>query len=308
VLITFPVTTFAVVTGYSQPQCERGLHALVRIRPADDVDRVHDGPVGLLADSYWSETRKYVVVHLRPGQPNYPTEYALQLILHLQHLLRRGTDAEAVQHNYCMLDGSGLPKAIHALGDRVVTAGARVACTRSKQQIGDTSIRVVDHGNGLCEVVAGQQIGGKHHARTAEVAVGVADVLGQCSALRERQKRCRYVPHTRCRSDHGVGLGVGDTGVQLSRIGEVERVRCKEGHYLPRRRARERRSSDKPRPPASASGLIAIDRKTSTVKRREGTALEPVVIARSRSADEVCFRDRLRPDQPRPVQRQWARL
>ncbi len=167
---------------------------------------------------------KYVVVDLRPAQAEDAAEGAHQLVLHLHLLLGSGTGAAAIEDKQCVLDVSGRHDGIDALGDCVLAATAGIARSAAQQKISDRSVRVIDDGDLLRQIVAALRVGGKDKAGRTGIDVRSADMLVERSSVSQSQARCGNVPDVGRGGDDGVRGGMIDVGAEIAGIGEITRL------------------------------------------------------------------------------------
>ena len=207
-----------------RPQSERLRHALVRVWPADDVDRMHHRPMHRLVEGRLWAAGKDVVVGLRPAQPEHPPERSHQLVLQLHLLLRRGAGAPTIKHKNGVLDKPRRNNRIDAFGDAVLQAAGGIARTITQKQIGHRTVAVVDDGDLLGNIVAALNVSRKDKPGRAQKRIRSADVFIECPASREHQARCGNVPDVSCRGNQSIGRSVVHAGAQIPRIGKVERL------------------------------------------------------------------------------------
>ncbi len=206
------------------PQRKRAGQTLVGVESADDVERVHDGPGHRLCVRGGGCAGEDIVVGLGPGQAEDATEGPHQLVLHLQLKLRRGAGAAPVQHDDGVQDVAGGVEAVDGLGDGVLAASAGSACAGAEKHVGDRAVRVVEDGDGNCRGVRAHDVRGKDEARSVEVGILPAHVLGQRAALADGDAGDRDVPDAGCSGYQSVGSLMVDGGAERAGIGVVEEV------------------------------------------------------------------------------------
>ena len=182
-------------------QRERLRHALVGVRSADNIDRMHHRPVHRLVVGRLRTAGKHVVVGLRPAQSEHAAERSHQLVLQLHLLRRRRSGATPVQHKDGVLDKARRNNGIDAFGHAVLQATGRIARAIPQQQIGDRAVAVVDDGDLLGDVVAALHVSRKDKPGGPEERIRSADMLIERPATRKHYARLLHVPHA-CRRGH----------------------------------------------------------------------------------------------------------
>ena len=198
--------------------------ALVGVGTADDIDRVHDGPVHGLLDGGGGGPGKDVVVGLGPGEAEDTAEGSHELVLELKLLLGSGTGAAPVEDEDGVPDLPGGRDSVDTFEDSVLAAAGGRAGSVAEHEVDDGAVGVVEDGDLDVEVVCAQRVGGKDDAGAGGVDVVGAGVLGEGSSIEEVEVCARDGPDG-CRSvDDSVGGGVADVGTEVSRVGEVSRT------------------------------------------------------------------------------------
>ncbi len=170
-------------------QRERLRHALVGVRSADNIDRMHHRPVHRLVVGRLRTAGKHIVVGLRPSQSKHAAERSHQLVLQLHLLRRRGSGATPVQHKDGVLDKARGNNGIDAFGHAVLQAAGRIARTVAQQQIGDRAVAVVDDGDLLGDIVAALHVSRKDKPGGPEKRIRSADMLIERSAAQQHGSR-----------------------------------------------------------------------------------------------------------------------